>query len=92
MDKGLNLFKALVVYFSFINIFGFFIMFIDKKFAIYNKKRISEKNLLLCAIIGGAAGVWISMYVNRHKTLKPKFKFGVPLIFVLNIAVYYYLV
>jgi len=104
MNKYLNLFKigadgtdsiffkALIIYFVSINVFGFFIMLIDKKLAIYNKHRISEKTLLIFAIFGGAAGVWISMYANRHKTLKPKFKFGVPLILLLNIAMYYYLV
>lgn len=76
-------------YILIINILGFFQMYIDKKYAIKHKQRISEKRLIVTAFIGGALGTWISMYLNRHKTAKFKFKIGIPLAFFLNIFMYY---
>jgi len=83
--------NLLFVYFIIANIFGFLIMLVDKKLAVKRKQRISEANLFLTGILGGAIGVWFSMYANRHKTLKAKFKFGIPLLAVFNTAIYAYL-
>ena len=57
-----------------INLVGFIATFIDKKKAIYNKWRISEKVLLLIAFVGGCFGVLFAMNIFRHKTRKLKFK------------------
>lgn len=81
----------ITIYFVIANIFGFLIMFIDKKLAIKRKRRISEANLFLTGIMGGAIGVWFSMYANRHKTLKNKFKFGIPFLVILNSGLYIYI-
>lgn len=80
---------AFLGYILIINILGFVQMYIDKKYAIKHKRRISEKHLMITAFIGGAFGTWISMYLNRHKTAKMKFKIGIPLAFFLNIFMYY---
>lgn len=82
---------AIIFYITAINIYGFAIILIDKRLAIHKKRRISEKTLFIAAIAGGAAGVWLSMFMNRHKTRKPKFRYGIPVILVLNLLVYYYL-
>ena len=44
------------------------------------RKRISENSLLLTAFIGGSLGVLGGMYLFHHKTQKPKFRVGVPII------------
>ncbi len=43
-------------------------------------KRISESTLIAAAAIGGSLGVLAGMNVFKHKTQKPKFKIGIPVI------------
>jgi len=54
------------------------------------RKRISENTLLLNALVGGSLGILGGMYVFRHKTQKPKFTVGVPVIIVLHIILIVY--
>ncbi|MBK1812968.1 DUF1294 domain-containing protein [Clostridium sp. YIM B02505] len=75
----------IVYYFLFINLIGFFVMYMDKKRAIKGKWRISEKNLFLVAIAGGSLGAIISMNLFRHKTKHWYFKYGLPFLFCVQI-------
>ena len=50
-------------------------------------RRIPEKTLFAAAILGGSIGAMIGMAVFRHKTLKPGFRYGMPAILVLQLAV-----
>lgn len=43
--------------------------------------------LLLLAVLGGSVGAWLGMYVWRHKTQHRKFKYGVPLILLVQVAI-----
>ena len=74
------------------NLIVFFMYGIDKGKAKRNKRRISEKTLILSAAIFGAVGALIGMSVFRHKTNHKKFTLGVPLLLILNIAVIFLLV
>lgn len=60
-------------------------MYVDKKRAIRNQWRISEKALILIAIIGGSIGSYLGMQQFRHKTKHSKFKFGIPIIIFVQI-------
>ncbi len=71
------------------NFIAFLIMGIDKFKAKHNKQRISEKNLLLCALLMGSTGIGLGMMAFRHKTQKMKFKILVPTTFIINAAVIY---
>ncbi len=66
-----------------------FIMFalvgIDKRRAIKNKFRVSEKILLIGGFFGGAGGVLSAMVVFRHKTQKKIFRIGMPILFFSNL-------
>ena len=77
---------SLISYILFVNIIGFFIMFIDKKRAINNQWRISESTLILIATIGGSIGILSGMKYFRHKTKHFKFNTGIPLILVFQLA------
>lgn len=77
---------ASVVYLLLINIVTFFVYGIDKRKAKRNRFRIKEATLLTFALIGGSVGALLGMYTFRHKTKKWYFKFGVPLILVLQIV------
>lgn len=83
---------GLVIYFFIINLFAIFLMKYDKVKAINNQFRVSEKTLFLIALILGGIGIYIGMYLFRHKTKHVKFTVGIPLIIILNILTIYYLI
>ena len=68
--------SALIV----MNIVAFAVCAADKRAAIRNKRRVRERTLFLLALFGGAAGLYISMMVFRHKTRKMRFKVLIPAI------------
>jgi len=59
-------------------------MFLDKRFARFNRSRISENFLISLSIIGGSIGVYFGMYFFRHKTKKIKFTLGLPIILIVH--------
>ena len=59
---------------------------LDKRKAKRHGRRISEKALLLAAALLGSLGALFGMYVFRHKTKHLKFKIGVPVLLIGNIA------
>ena len=81
----------ILYYLIAINIITFFIYGIDKLKAKKGKWRIPESTLLLLAIIGGSIGAWLSIKVWHHKTLHKKFKYGIPLIVIVQIAIAVYI-
>lgn len=85
------LMKYLLIYLLLINLTGFFAMFLDKQKAKKGKWRISEKTLFLFAFLGGSLGTTLGMHTFRHKTKHWYFKFGMPLILILQIAGAFYL-
>ncbi|MBQ9758083.1 MAG: DUF1294 domain-containing protein [Clostridia bacterium] len=66
------------------NIFVMLVFGMDKLLAGAKKWRISEQVLLLLAFLFGGCGALFGMVLFSHKTRKPKFRFGVPLLVVLN--------
>ncbi|MDY5774045.1 MAG: DUF1294 domain-containing protein [Bacteroidaceae bacterium] len=78
-------------YLAAINVITFLIYGIDKWKAKKNKWRISESTLLMLAAIGGSVGAWIGMKTWHHKSLHKKFKYGIPFILTLQLALMVYL-
>lgn len=83
--------KILILYLAGINIAGFISYGVDKLKARIKRKnkacrRIPEKVLLGLAIAGGSVGSYIGMYVFHHKTKKPRFYIGVPVIILLQVV------
>ena len=76
-------------YLIFINIVTFLVYGIDKWKAKQGSWRISEATLLMLAVIGGTIGALLGMQVWRHKTMHLKFKYGLPLILLAQIALMY---
>ena len=66
------------------NIFVMLVFGLDKLLARMKKWRISEQVLLLLAFLFGGMGALFGMVLFSHKTRKGKFRFGVPVIVVLN--------
>ncbi len=76
----------LPVYLILMNAAGLLIMRIDKKKACRDAWRIPEARLILTAALGGSIGVWLGMYLFRHKTRHRKFVIGIPAILLFQIA------
>ena len=74
-----------------VNITSFFLYGIDKYKAKKGKWRISETTLLLMAVIGGSIGAWVGMRIWHHKTMHKKFKYRIPAILLIQIALMAYL-
>ena len=70
----------IAAYLAAINLAGFLSMAFDKNKARRNKWRVPEAILFLFAIFGGSAGCLLGMRVFHHKTQKPKFYIGMPVI------------
>ena len=69
-----------VIFLIIINITAYLLFGYDKYCAKRDAWRIPEATLLLAALAGGAAGALLGMKMFRHKTKKPLFSIGVPLL------------
>ena len=78
--------KALLIYLLAVNLLAFAFYGIDKRKAKKNAWRISEKVLFLVPLLGGSLGAWAGMKVFHHKTKHWYFRFGIPAIFILQLA------
>ena len=81
----------ILIYIVIVNIAGFALMGIDKSRAKRQAWRIPEKTLFLCALCGGSLGTIIGMNQFRHKTKHWYFKYGLPAIFIAQLALAGYL-
>ena len=81
-----------LIYLLVINIFGFFIMWLDKRKAKKGSWRIKETTLIIVTALGGGIGTIAGMYTFRHKTQKVGFVIGLPLITVLEIITVLYFI
>ena len=83
--------KIILGYLLAVNIATFFLYGIDKYKAKKGKWRISEATLLTMAAIGGSIGAWTGMRIWHHKTMHKKFKYGIPIIIILQVVLAVYL-
>lgn len=86
----MNFNTVILLYFVIINIVAIVMYGWDKYCAKKNKWRVPELTLLMLAIMGGSIGALAAMKLFHHKTLHLKFKYGVPLILILQIFLLIY--
>ena len=79
--------ETIVYYLIIINIVTFLVYGIDKWKARKTMWRIREASLLMLAVLGGSIGAWLGMKVWHHKTQHKKFRYGIPAIIIVQIAV-----
>ena len=84
--------QTIVYYLIALNIVTFFVYGIDKWKAKRSKWRIREAALLGLAVLGGSIGALLGMKVWHHKTMHKKFKYGLPLILLAQIALIYVII
>lgn len=82
--------KNIIIYLLSINLFGFLIMWIDKRRAKKGEWRISENTLFFVTLLGGGIGTISGMKIFRHKTKKLKFQIGLPVILITQIVLVIY--
>ena len=83
--------ETVIYYLIIINIVTFLVYSIDKLKAKKSLWRVRENSLLMLAILGGSIGAWLGMKVWHHKTLHKKFRYGIPAIIIIQLAVIGYL-
>lgn len=77
--------QIVLLYILSVNLGGFIAFGIDKKRAVRAKWRIPETTLMTFALLGGAPGCILGMQVFRHKTMKPLFSVGIPIILIVQV-------
>ncbi len=80
-----------ILYYVIINLITFSLMFLDKKRAIKDKWRISEKTFMILSFVGGFLGLYLGMTTFRHKTKKYYFYIWAGIGLIINIGVIIYL-
>ena len=77
--------KILAVWLVIINFISAIVCIADKSRAKRGKWRVRESTLWALTILGGGAGMYLTMRLIRHKTLHKSFMIGIPLIVILQI-------
>ena len=75
-----------MTYLILINFIAFVMFGVDKWKAVHEEYRLSERLLINTAVIGGSVGAIAGMLLFHHKTLHNKFRFGLPLILVVQLV------
>lgn len=83
---GKELWALLGLYLLAVNLAAFILMGVDKRRAKRDRWRIPEKVLFLPVVLGGALGGVLGMRTFHHKTKHWYFRFGFPLLLVLQLA------
>lgn len=70
-----------------VNLWAFWLMGLDKGRAKRKgARRIRERTLFLSALLGGSPGAILGMWMFRHKTRHWYFVWGMPAVFILQLA------
>ena len=77
-------------YLAAVNLAAFALYGIDKYKARRGLWRIPEAVLLFAAAAGGSAGALLGMHFFHHKTKKPRFFIGVPVMLLLHLVILYF--
>lgn len=73
-----------------LSVLGFFLMGYDKLQAKRGRRRVPEKSLFSVALLGGAAGAVLGIYLFHHKTRHWYFKWGLPAILLLQLGLLWF--
>ena len=84
-------YRLILGIYAVINLLVFLLYGIDKRKAVKDRWRISEKTLLISAVFG-VIGAIIGMLTFSHKIRKPRFFITVPLILILELVLVYLLI
>lgn len=83
--------KIILLYLLVVNVGTFVLYGVDKRRARKGLWRIPEKTLLLLPLLGGSIGGILGMRVFRHKTKHWYFRYGLPAMLLVQLALAVYL-
>ena len=77
-----------IAYIAVISLCSIAVCVRDKRVSKKNdvRLRIPEKSLFIWSLLGGSLAMFITMRLIRHKTKHVSFMVGIPLIFILQVA------
>lgn len=76
----------IVAFYAVVSMLAYITYAIDKKSAINNRRRVSEKTLHLLGVVGGWPGAFLAQQRLRHKTQKTAFQVTFWLTVVVNLV------
>lgn len=82
----MRLFDILLFYLLTVNAVAAAVTVFDKVRAVRGGRRVRESALLTLAALGGSPAMLATMLLIRHKTRKPKFMLGIPVILAVQLA------
>ena len=76
------------IYLVVINIIAVIVTVHDKSAAQRGAWRVKESTLMLISALGGAPAMYLTMLTIHHKTRKPLFMIGIPVIFIIELILF----
>lgn len=83
-----NKYKYLLIYLAVISLISVIACVTDKSRAKKGKWRVKESTLFLLSALGGSGAMYITMRAIRHKTLHKRFMTGIPIIMIVQAALF----
>ena len=80
--------KYFYLYLFMINLIAIIVTVHDKNAAERGSWRVKERTLMLISALGGSPLMYLTMLTIHHKTRKPLFMVGIPLIFTAQVAAF----
>lgn len=74
------------------NVFVLCLYGFDKLCAKAGANRVRERLLIILSALGGAPGALCGMVLFHHKISKPSFRYPIPLLYMLQMALWTYLI
>jgi len=75
---------AIAIFLICINLTGFFMAGLDKKWAICGQWRLAEKWFFRLTTLGGGFGIFLGCLLFHHKIRNRVFMIGIPVVFLLE--------
>ncbi len=85
----LILIRAIVItYILAINVYGFLLIYFQKKqVEEMREKSVKDSKIFMSAMLGGAVGVYVSMFVFSHRLQSLLLMIVIPIIIVINVYI-----
>lgn len=82
--------EIFIIYICIISLISIIVTVCDKHFAIHRKWRVRESTLLILSALGESVAMYITMQLIRHKTRHIKFMLGIPIIFIIQLIILFF--
>ena len=83
--------KIVIGWLLLVNLLTYFVYWLDKRRAKKGGRRVSERELLVWALVGGSPAAFYAMRKLRHKTKKTSFKLWFALVIIAQLAALWFL-